>query len=101
MKTTPYFEASHLAAASIDNPGSSEPTRIVDRQLLRLWQYRRMLRSPLIQPFRQALRPLVRWLFTNHLFIRHGTATHSGPAASRHGAWDDWTGIHRRTNGCR
>lgn len=70
MKTTPYFEASHLAAASIDNPGSSEPTRIVDRQLLRLWQYRRMLRSPLIQPFRQALRPLVRWLFTSHLFIR-------------------------------
>ncbi len=70
MNTTPYFKEGYLAAASIDNPGATEPSRIVDRQLLRLWQYRRMLRSPLIQPFRQALRPLVRWLFTNHLFVR-------------------------------
>ena len=63
MKTTPYFEAGHLAASSIENRGATEASRIVDRQLLRVWQYRRMLRSPLIQPFSKVLRPLIRRLF--------------------------------------
>ncbi len=31
------------------------------------WLYRRVLQSPLVQPFRKVLRPLIRWVFQPHL----------------------------------
>ena len=66
MNTIPYHEAGHLAASSLDNPGGLSPSRMLEHHLLRPWRYRHMMRSPLIQPFRQMLRPVVRWLFTRH-----------------------------------
>lgn len=44
--------------------GAADPTRMVDNHMARLWQYRRMLRSPFVQPFRKVLRPFIRRLFT-------------------------------------
>lgn len=67
MKTTPYFEAGHVATSSTNHyPGATDPSRLVDSNLDRLWQYRRMLRSPLIHPFRKVLRPFIRRMFASN-----------------------------------
>lgn len=49
--------------------GAREPSLIVDRNLRRIWNYRRVLRSPLFHPFHKVLQPLVRWVFASHLFV--------------------------------
>jgi hypothetical protein len=72
MDTIPYFEAGHLARPSLDTSPGTAPARVIDRALLRLWDYRRLLRSPLVQPFRQVLRPFIRWVFKTHLFLAAG-----------------------------
>lgn len=69
MNSMTTFEAGYLAGPSLLADGANAPSRMVERNLTRLWNYRRMLRSPLVQPFRTVLRPLVRWVFSTHVFV--------------------------------
>lgn len=69
MNSMTTFEAGYLAGPSLLADGANAPSRMVERNLSRLWSYRRMLRSPLVQPFRTVLRPLVRWVFSTHVFV--------------------------------
>lgn len=69
MDTIPYFEAGHLARPSLDTSPGNAPVKVIDRALLRIWDYRRLLRSPPIQPFRKVLKPFIRWAFETHLVL--------------------------------
>ncbi len=69
MDTIPYFEAGHLAMSSLDISSATAPARVVDRNLSRIWHLRRILRIPVLQPFRKTLRPLLRWALKPHVFV--------------------------------
>lgn len=69
MDTIPYFEAGHLAAPSLDISAATAPARVIDRSLGRIWNLRKLLRTPLLQPFRKALRPLIRWAIKPHVSV--------------------------------
>lgn len=58
-----------------DNPTASSPALTPRRatggaSLKRLWLYRRIMRSSLVEPFRKVLRPLVRWIWQPHFAVR-------------------------------
>ncbi len=69
MDTISSTGVGQVTAAPHATHGARAPSLFVDRNLRRIWNYRRVLRSPLCHPFRKLLRPLVRWVFASHLFV--------------------------------
>lgn len=70
MNTIP---GSSRQAASFRQTATSQnaPAHLVNRNLHRVWQLRRM-QATLLSPFRKAIRPLLVWLRQDHVFVEGG-----------------------------
>lgn len=67
MDTHPENPAGPTTSPSVNaNTAAAHPA---SGHLRDAWLYRRVLRSPIVEPFRKVLRPLVRWAFQPHLHV--------------------------------
>ncbi len=71
MDTNPENAAGPATSPS-PNVNNTAGTHPASGHLRDAWLYRRVLRSPIVEPFRKVLRPLVRWVFRPHLHVAAG-----------------------------
>lgn len=69
MKTTPDNQGGSTHAPEPRSTSHAAAVIHRDDQLRKAWLYRRLLQSPVLQPFRKVLRPLLRWTFQPHFTV--------------------------------
>ena len=57
-----------VSSTAIDFPDSARVAGGVRSQ--RAWLYRRIMKSPVVEPFRKVLQPLIKWTFKPHFGVR-------------------------------
>ena len=71
MNTIPEPPRGQAASFQQAATANDAEARFVNRNLHRVWQFRRM-QATFLRPFRQALRPLLVWLRQEHVFVKSG-----------------------------
>lgn len=71
MNTIPDTSTGQAASFQPAASAKNAEARFVNRNLHRLWQFRRM-RATFLRPFRKVFRPLLVWLRQEHVFVKSG-----------------------------